>query len=134
MITPSQDDIFDKFWSVFRSHQFYSGMLNNQDRSVRNTRFISWTQPPMGWIKLNGDGSVLSNRRASCGGVMRDDSGQFLQGFAVNLGICPITVAEIWGAFYALDMARTGKLFWNWTLLRHLLLLGRGWTESTHML
>ena len=59
----------------------------------------------MGWIKLNDDGSVLSNRRASCGGVMRDDSGQFLRGFAVNLGICPITVAEIWGAFYALDMA-----------------------------
>ena len=26
-------------------------------------------------------------------------------GFAVNLGVCPITVAEIWGAYYSLFMA-----------------------------
>ena len=59
----------------------------------------------MGWIKLNCDRSVLSNRKASCCGLARDESRQFLHGFSVNLGICPITVAEIWGAFYALDMA-----------------------------
>ena len=105
LITPSQDDIFAKFWSVFRSQHLYSDLSNPLDRPVKNTSFISWGWPAMGWIKLNCDGSVLINRKASCGGLARDESGQFLHGFSVNLGICPITVAEIWGAFYALDMA-----------------------------
>ena len=74
-------------------------MLNPQNRPVRNTRFISWIRPPLDWIKLNCDGSVLSNRKASCGGLVRDDSGKFLQGFIVNLDIYPIIVAEIWGCF-----------------------------------
>ena len=41
----------------------------------------------MSWIKLNCDGSILSNQKASCDGLARDDSGQFLQGFAVNLAV-----------------------------------------------
>ena len=31
--------------------------------------------------------------------------GQFLGGFAANLGSCPIAIAEVWDAYYALQLA-----------------------------
>ena len=42
---------------------------------------------------------------ASCGGLLRDDSGRFIQAFVANLGRCPISMAEIWGYFHALNLA-----------------------------
>ena len=62
--------------------------------------YISWSLPDEGWIKINTDGSVNQYR-----GLLRDDIGQYVAGFAVNLGFCPITVAEIWVAFYGLHLA-----------------------------
>ena len=41
----------------------------------------------------------------SCGGLAREELGQLHGGFVVNLGVCPFTMAEIWGAFYALEFA-----------------------------
>ena len=36
---------------------------------------------------------------------MHDSMGQFKRGFTANLRICPITIPEIWGAYYSLHMA-----------------------------
>ena len=36
---------------------------------------------------------------------MRDSMGRFIRGFIVNLGICPITMAEAWEAYYSHLMA-----------------------------
>ena len=43
--------------------------------------------------------------KASCGSLIRNALGEYLGGFVANLGSCPITIAEIWRAFYALEMA-----------------------------
>ena len=55
----------------------------------------SWEAPLASWIKLNSDGSINNQQKASCGGLARDELGRFHGGFVVNLNICPITVAEI---------------------------------------
>ena len=37
-------------------------------------RSLQWERPPLGWKKLNTDGSWLRGvDRASCGGLVRDD-------------------------------------------------------------
>ena len=56
-------------------------------------------------MKLNSDGSMNKEHHAACGGIVRNELGQFAESFVVNLGVCPITVAKIWGAFYVLDFA-----------------------------
>ena len=40
-----------------------------------------------------------------CGGILRNHLGQFLGVVAANLGVCPIAIAEVWGAFYSLQLA-----------------------------
>ena len=49
--------------------------------------------------------SVTENGKASCGGLARDSTGQFLGGFAAFLWWCPIAIAELWGVVHALEMA-----------------------------
>jgi ribonuclease HI len=51
------------------------------------------------------DGAVSHNGNlASCGGVIRDDSGNFVCVFASKLHSCAIFEAEFWGIFYGLKM------------------------------
>ncbi|CAN1783047.1 Putative ribonuclease H protein At1g65750, partial [Linum perenne] len=54
---------------------------------------------PNDGVTLNSDGSVLVNGgKAAAGGLIRDGYGQCLQAFAMNLGSCTITRAELRGA------------------------------------
>lgn len=97
-----------------------SCLVDHSSRPSRPLSYIAWGAPSVGWTKLNSYGSVDNNRKASYGGLARDESRRFLGGFAVNLGFCPITVVEIWGAFYALDLAwstDSGGLSLSWILL-----------------
>ena len=61
--------------------------------------------PPDTWLKLNSDDSDHLHNLAACGGVLRDDSVSFMRAFAANVGSCPVVVAELWGACYALEVA-----------------------------
>ena len=49
--------------------------------------------------------SIDNQRRASCGGLVRDSTSCYIRGFATNLDFCPIMVAEVWGAYYSLLLA-----------------------------
>ena len=74
----------------------------------RHLTHLAWTMSSDGWVKANSDGSVVEHVHvhAACGGLIRDSGGAFLRGFSVNLGRCLIsTIAEVWGVFYALDLA-----------------------------
>lgn len=45
---------------------------------------ISWHSPPLGFIKLNTDGSALSNPgQLGVGGVFRDEFGNWMGGFLI---------------------------------------------------
>ena len=58
-----------------------------------------------GWVKVNCDGSVLHDLKAACGGLIRRAMGDFIGGFAANSGACPVTISELWGAYYGLLLA-----------------------------
>lgn len=61
---------------------------------------VRWLLPNPGEFALNSDGSVVdAGLFASCGGVLRDDSRQFIFGFFAKVGTCSILEAELWGIY-----------------------------------
>ena len=68
---------------------------------------VGWEKPPMGWAKLNTDGSAIgSTGRAGGGGVIRDHNGQWLKGFARPIGDSNSCMAELWALRDGLLLAK----------------------------
>ena len=60
-------------------------------------KMIRWERPYRGWYKLNTDGSAARNPRvAGGGGVLRDDAGVQVKGFARQIGCTTSFLAELW--------------------------------------
>lgn len=58
---------------------------------------ICWEKPCSGWFKLNTDGSSLGNPGlAGGGGLIRDENGDWVVGFARKIGIASSFMAELW--------------------------------------
>ncbi|MCI33932.1 putative ribonuclease H protein, partial [Trifolium medium] len=54
--------------------------------SSRNIINVYWENPPHGWYCLNTDGAAKdSSGVAGCGGLIRDDNGNWVCGFAKYL-------------------------------------------------
>ncbi|KAI5342128.1 hypothetical protein L3X38_010003 [Prunus dulcis] len=67
---------------------------------------LKWEPPISGQFKLNVDGSRRNGSgHIGAGGVIRNSSGDWISGFAVNLGKGQILEAEIWGLFFGLKLA-----------------------------
>ncbi|KAK9006758.1 hypothetical protein V6N11_019092 [Hibiscus sabdariffa] len=63
----------------------------------RQNQASIWTGPPSGWIKLNVDASVsMADNKAGIGGVLRDEQGNWIFGFARSIGRCSVILAELW--------------------------------------
>ena len=61
-------------------------------------RRICWERSPLGWKKLNTDGSWLGGAdRAGCGGLVKDDQGDWVAGFSRHIGSANSFTAELWG-------------------------------------
>ena len=61
-------------------------------------RSIRWEKPAMGWKKLNTDGSVFGSfGQVGCGGVVRDEHGNWIVGFTRHIGTTNFFAAEFWG-------------------------------------
>ncbi|CAA7027274.1 unnamed protein product [Microthlaspi erraticum] len=74
-------------------------------------RRIAWEPPTSGWMKMNTDGASRGNPGlATAGGVLRDENGRWVHGFALNIGICSAPLAELWGVYYGLCMAWEGRV------------------------
>ncbi|CAL2260807.1 unnamed protein product [Prunus armeniaca] len=74
--------------------------------SPKSQVLLSWEPPGLGMFKLNVDGS----RRAAsgcigAGRVIRGANGNWICGFAVNLGKGQILEAELWGLYFGLHLA-----------------------------
>ena len=60
------------------------------------TKLVRWEKPPRGWTKLNKDGALLGNSRvASCGGVVRDESSNWVARFSWRIRITSNFEAEL---------------------------------------
>ena len=58
---------------------------------------IRWEKPNTGWKKLNIDGSLVDSLGlAGGGGVVRDDQGNWVIGFARRIGPVNSFIAELW--------------------------------------
>ena len=69
-------------------------------------KLIAWTRLSEGWVTINTDRASHGNPgRAAAGGVVRDEHGSWLVGFALNIGICSAPMAELWGVYYGLVVA-----------------------------
>jgi ribonuclease HI len=67
---------------------------------------ICWQPPLIGWIKCNIDGAAVGcPGSASCGGVFRNHSADFILGFAEPLGLSTSYFAELCGAMRAIEIA-----------------------------
>ncbi|KAK8609377.1 hypothetical protein V6N13_061826 [Hibiscus sabdariffa] len=74
--------------------------------TVRFLACFSLVYPPIGWVKLNCDGTYRAgDGTTSCGGVFRDSKGAWLYGFFKFIGCCSIVEAELWGIFVGLSLA-----------------------------
>lgn len=62
-------------------------------RSI-NVSSLSWTSPREQTVKVNVDGSHRSSGQTACGGLIRDVSGKFINGFYCNLGSSNAAMAE----------------------------------------
>lgn len=59
--------------------------VTNSGDMARIEREIAWKRPNPGWMKFNTDGASCGNPGlAAAGGVIRDKSGSWLRGFALN--------------------------------------------------
>lgn len=59
-------------------------------------RVVRWEKPPLGWFKLNTDGSSIGNPGfCGIGGVIRDDSGGMVQAYASHIGFGSNNKAEL---------------------------------------
>ncbi|KAJ8768128.1 hypothetical protein K2173_021068 [Erythroxylum novogranatense] len=68
--------------------------------------WISWHCPPLGFVKLNVDGSALGNPGdARFGGLIRDAYGRWLIGFSGYIGHASILVAELQALRHGLTLA-----------------------------
>lgn len=91
---------------VQNSDRLLNGLCRKVSHQLLNSN-INWEVPVLGYAKLNCDGAVRSfNEKAACGGVLRDDNGAFLWGFAVKLGRCTVTQAELWAIIHGLKLAK----------------------------
>jgi ribonuclease HI len=67
---------------------------------------VAWQRPVEGWVVLNTDGASRRTGVAGCGGLLRNSNGQWLGGFSRHLGRCSAYIAELWGVFEGLRLAR----------------------------
>jgi ribonuclease HI len=85
------------------------GMLEPQDRNGRIMQQIDvcWLKPSLGWYVLNTDGAAkIGERKAGCGGTLRNETDNWVDGFAKALGDTTAYMAELWGILEGLIMAK----------------------------
>ncbi|KAI5351228.1 hypothetical protein L3X38_004119 [Prunus dulcis] len=68
--------------------------------------YLHWQAPLPGRCKVNSDGSRKHARGyIGAGGLLRDQAGNWIKGFSVNLGVGSVIEAELWGIFWGLHLA-----------------------------
>ncbi|KAL3533888.1 hypothetical protein ACH5RR_007409 [Cinchona calisaya] len=67
---------------------------------------LGWEFPRQAWVKLNVDGSAIGCPGSTGGGgLLRNDQGLWIFGFAVNIGKSTSLVAELWAIWKGLEIS-----------------------------
>ncbi|KAK3219077.1 hypothetical protein Dsin_013047 [Dipteronia sinensis] len=87
---------------------FCKDWLNANVCPTRNVLsiLVAWVPPSEGWVKLNVDGSCDGESGIiTAGGVLRNHKKEWINGFAMNIGVGNVLDAEFWGLFEGFSMA-----------------------------
>ncbi|KAF7836853.1 putative disease resistance protein RGA3 [Senna tora] len=72
---------------------------------------LKWEPPPLGWLKINTDGSASESLGlAGCGGIIRDNKGLWMGGFHSFIGSCSSLDAELWGILRGMMLVKKKEL------------------------
>ena len=71
--------------------------INEKHAASCNTIQVKWTKPPTNWYKENSDASSLGNLDlARGGGLIRDEMGKWIKGYARAIGSTTSVAAVLW--------------------------------------
>ena len=97
--------------ALFRALEFQHCGLNPKLSGSRNVVRIRREKPQTGWVRLNTDGSAIGNLgRAGCGGLIRNDRGEWIEGFSRSLGSSNSFIAELYALRDGLILCRNMHL------------------------
>ncbi|GAU38380.1 hypothetical protein TSUD_147480 [Trifolium subterraneum] len=98
------------FHILQRVKEYYASSELNfvATQAQRVVSYIGWKPHDDGWVKLNTYGACRERSVAACGGVLRNNHGEWIRGFSKFLGTCSAYVAELWGVLEGLK--------YNWSL------------------
>ena len=82
---------------VDQAAEFFFCAYNGLVTKRMITKSIRWEKPRAGWLTLNTDGSAGSNSGpARGGGLVRDENGNWVKGFARRIGNTFSYLTELW--------------------------------------
>ena len=97
--------------AVFQALEFLHCALNPKIAGSQWMFWIKWEKPSPGWVRLNIDGSALGNPgRAGCGGIIRNDRGDWLGGFSRCIRVTTSFIAELWALCDGLNLCHNMHL------------------------
>ncbi|WMV30237.1 hypothetical protein MTR67_023622 [Solanum verrucosum] len=83
----------------------WNKLCNVIEKCTQDTKVtaVQWTKPPHRWVKLNTDGSALSNPGSiGAGGVIRNHLGEIILAFSAPLGTGTNNQAEVEAAIFGI--------------------------------
>ena len=81
---------------VKQALEYYHCVASPRLQTRKVLKGIRWERLPQGWVKLNTDGSANgTSELAGCGGVIRNDEGQWIVGFSKCINITSSFAAEL---------------------------------------
>ena len=89
----------NQYREIYNQATEYMYCITSPRNPVRKiSKRIRWEKPPRRWKKLNTDGSIIGcMERAGCGGVVREEHGNWVAGFTRHVGTSNSFAAELWG-------------------------------------
>lgn len=86
--------------------EYVSCRKQDEGGAQKREALVGWRYLDPGWFSFNTDGSRWNNGNATGGGVLRDENGSWIKGFAHNLGVSSIMTVEIYAIWDAICIAR----------------------------
>ena len=83
-------------------------LIPTKNASIKNsTTHIDWTPPPIGFFKLNTNGSAKGNPGlVAAGGLIRDHNGSWIASFTKSIGFTHPIAAELQGLMEGLVLVK----------------------------
>jgi ribonuclease HI len=90
---------------VWKKVEEYNSAASNNEEIMERDKVITmigWKPPKPSFVSLHTDGASKEQHLSGCGGIVRGSQGEWIGGFAKNVGSCCSFIAELWGVLEGL--------------------------------